>query len=85
MIIDLITNFFLNDLFGSLILGTIFLVIIMLAFLFFADSPKITIAIIPTILFFGLGAEGYIPQWVAFLSWIGMGLIWGLMFKRLMN
>jgi len=84
-IIDLFSNFFLNDLFGAVFLGVLFLIFLVLTFLFFSDSPKITLALLPTILLFGLSNSGYVPQWIAAVIWIAMGILWGLTIIRLIR
>lgn len=87
--VDLITffvGFFLNDLFGSYVLAVLFIIALILSFLLLSQTPKATWVIIPTIVIMGYATAGiYVPQWVAVLMWIAMGLVWGLILRRMLS
>lgn len=85
-LISFFGNFFINDLFGNYIFGTLFVIILMLAFLAISRTPKAAWLVIPTFLIMGFSTSGvYVAQWVAVMMWIAMGLLWGIILKKMIS
>jgi len=85
-LIQFFANFFINDLFGNYILGVLFVIILILAFITITNAPKAAWLIIPTIVIMGFSVEGiYVPQWIGVIMWAAMGLLWGIILKKVIS
>lgn len=84
-IIGYLGGYLINDLLGGYLLAVLFIVIVVFLFMAVAKVPKAAWLLFPTILIMGFINAGMAEQWIGALLWIGLGLVWGIILKKVIS